>query len=212
MKRAYSTKPGSRGCRPSPQSKSLPCERRAPFRRRGIRRAPCRRQTLFPAMLPMTGNICAPAHALANLLIFDTRPLHALSDAQKGPCCPSPRALGRSRQTASSFPRSRRTPSVSEKVSVKNCSRTPADVAVISPAARHPGLRSRRAFGTATRRTKSDAGFRALGAPTHVQTRQTPRPSFPKSPGKSPRRLTAGPLPRAACSLFQTIKIRAIAS
>lgn len=106
----------------------------------------------------------------------------------------------------------RRTPSVSEKVRVKNCSRTPADVAVISPAARHPGLRSRRAFGTAIRRTKSDAGFRALGAPTHVQTRQTPRPSFPKSPGKSPRRLTAGPLPRAACSLFQTIKIRAIAS
>ena len=114
-------------------------------------------------------------------------------------------------------PRSRRTPSVSEKVSVKNCSRTPADVPVISPAARHPGLRSRRAFGTAIRRTKSDAGFRMSdsvpwGNPPHAQTRQTPRPSFPKSPGKSPRRLTAGPLPRAACSLFQTIKIRAIAS
>ena len=91
----------------------------------------------------------APPHALANLLIFDTRPRPALSDAQKDPCCPSPRALGRSRQTASSFPRSRRIPSVSEKVRVKNCSRTPADVAVISPAARHPGLRSRRAFGTA---------------------------------------------------------------
>ncbi len=212
MKRAYPTKPGSRGCRPSPQSKSLPCERRAalPSARNPPRPLPASHS--FPRHAAD-----APPHALANLLIFDTRPRPALSDAQKDPCCPSPRALGRSRQTASSFPRSRRTPSVSEKVSVKNCSRTPADVAVISPAARHPGLRGRRAFGTATRRTKSDAGFRMSdsvpwGNPPHAQTRQTPRPSFPKSPGKSPRRLTAGPSPRAACSLFQTIKIRAIAS
>lgn len=160
MKRAYSTKPGSRGCRPSPQSKSLPCERRAPFRRRGIRRAPCLRHTLFPAMLPMTGNICAPAHALANLLIFDTRPRPALSDAQKG--------------LAALLPALATHTSVFEKVRVKNCSRTPADVAVISPAARHPVLRSRRAFGTATRRTKSDAGFRMSdSAPWGI--RRTPK-------------------------------------
>ena len=73
----------------------------------------------------------------------------------------APRPFRHSKRSLLPFsPRSRRTPSVSEKVSVKNCSRTPADVPVISPAARHPGLRSRRAFGTATRRTKSDAGFR----------------------------------------------------
>lgn len=160
MKRAYSTKPGSRGCRPSQPSKSLPCERRAAL--------PSARNP--PRPLPSSNSF--PRHAADDRQHLRTRACARQSPYLRHKAAPRPfrhskrSLLPFSPRTRTIPPRCpfspcmRRTPSVSEKVRVKNCSRTPADVPVISPAARHPGLCSRRAFGTATRRTKFDAGFR----------------------------------------------------